>query len=66
VDQARITRGGIGFPELFSLGDVLFEARYNDLDGVGALALPDGTPLPGRFSRSPPGGGRFTGPNGQG
>jgi cytochrome c peroxidase len=65
VDQAMITRGEILFEELFELGDALFEARFNALDGAGALALPDGTPLPSRFSRVPPGGGRFTGPNGQ-
>ncbi len=64
VDQARITRGAIGFDELFVLGDELFETKFNALDGVGALRLPDDTSLPARFSRVPPGGGRFTGPNG--
>src|SRR5262245_47637095 len=44
VDQSRITAGSVSFRELFSLGDVLFETRFNDLDGAGALVLPDGTP----------------------
>jgi hypothetical protein len=65
VDQADITAGRIRFDELFFLGDELFGAQFNSLDGAGVLVLPDGTPLPGRFSRVPPGGGRFTGPNGQ-
>lgn len=65
VDQANITSGAILFDELFVLGDELFETRFNSLDGSGALRLPDMTPLPSRFSRIPPGGGRFTGPNGQ-
>jgi len=65
VDQGRITRGRIQFGELFFLGDELFAAEFNALDGVGVLALPDGTAFPGRFSRVPPGGGRFTGPNAQ-
>jgi hypothetical protein len=65
VDQARINSGAINFQQLFGLGDVLFETQFNELDGVGALMLPDGTELSTRFSRSPPGGGRFTGPNGQ-
>ena len=65
LDQQRITAGEILFRELFVIGDELFEARFNALDGVGALRLPDGAPLPGRFSRAPTGGGRFTGPNSQ-
>ena len=65
LNQFRITAGDIRFRELFVIGDELFEARFNTLDGVGALQLPDGTALPGRFSRAPPGGGRFTGPNAQ-
>jgi hypothetical protein len=65
VDQAAITAGRIRFQELFDLGDELFGVQFNSLDGAGVLLLPDGTPLPGRFSRIPPGGGRFTGPNGQ-
>ncbi len=65
LEQSRVTSGEIRFQELFTIGDALFETRFNALDGVGALELPDGTPLPGRFSRVPPGGGRFTGPNGQ-
>ena len=47
------------------LGDELFEVEFNSFDGAGALLLPDGSPLPERFARTPPGGGRFTGPNGQ-
>jgi cytochrome c peroxidase len=65
VDQQNIAAGFIVFLELFLLGDELFEAQYNAFDGIGVLALPDGTPFPQRFSRVPPGGGRFTGPNGQ-
>jgi len=65
LDQAAVTRGDIPFDELFVIGDELFEAGFNALDGVGALRLPDGTPLAARFSRTPPGGGRFTGPNGR-
>ena len=65
VDQRNITDGRIAFEELFTLGDELFEAAFTALDGAGAERLPDGTPLPTRFSRVPPGGGRFTGPNGQ-
>ncbi len=65
LNQSQITAGDVRFRELFVIGDELFEARFNTLDGVGALQLPDGTALPGRFSRSPPGGGRFTGPNAQ-
>lgn len=65
VSQARIARGEIPFGRLFTLGDELFEAQYTALDGAGALALPDGTTLTSRFSRVPPGGGRFTGPNAQ-
>ena len=65
VDQSNITSGAILFDELFVLGDELFAARFNSLDGSGALRLPDMSPLPSRFSRIPPGGGRFTGPNGQ-
>ncbi len=63
VDQALVTAGAVPFPTLFAFGDELFEAPFNSLDGAGALALPNGDPLPGRFSRVPPGGGRFTGPN---
>ncbi len=63
VDQANVTNGSIGFEELFVLGDEIFETQFNSIDGVGVLELPDGTPLPSRFSRVPPGGGRFTGPN---
>jgi len=65
VDQHDIARGAIRFAELFVLGDELFETQFNALDGVGIGRLPDGTPFPQRFSRVPPGGGRFTGPNGQ-
>ncbi len=65
VDQKKITNGKIGFGKLFDLGDELFEVQFNSLDGVGILALPDGTAFPSRFSRFPPGGGRFAGPNGQ-
>jgi hypothetical protein len=65
VDQAAIAGGRIGFRELFVLGDEIFGAAFNSLDGVGALRLPEGGALPGRFSRLPPGGGRFTGPNAQ-
>lgn len=65
VDQARIRSGAMRFRELFIIGDELFETAFNSLDGVGALRLPDSTAHPTRFSRSPPGGGRFTGPNGQ-
>ncbi len=64
VDQEDLASGRIPFAEAFLLGDVLFETEFNGLDGVGALALPDGTTLTSRFSRVPPGGGRFTGPNG--
>lgn len=63
IDQRDITRGRLGFERLFEDGDLLFGAQFNDLDGAGALLLPDGTPLPQRFSRVPPGGGRVTGPN---
>lgn len=65
VGQADISAGRILFGELFVLGDELFEAAFNSLDGSGVLRLPDMTALPARFSRVPPGGGRFTGPNGQ-
>jgi hypothetical protein len=65
VEQRRITRGALSFREVFNLGDELFESVFTALDGAGALRLPDGTPLPSRFSRVPPGGGRFTGPNAQ-
>jgi len=65
LDQAAVTGGSVGFDELFIIGDELFETQFTALDGVGALLLPDETPLPSRFSRVPPGGGRFTGPNGQ-
>ena len=66
VDQKLVTRGRFGFGELFILGDELFETKFNSIDGVGILELPDGDALASRFSRVPPGGGRFTGPNGQG
>ena len=65
LSQVAINSGDVRFGELFLIGDELFEAPFNALDGVGALRLPDGGPLPSRFSRVPPGGGRFTGPNGQ-
>ena len=65
VDQADVRDGTFNFAQLFRIGDDLFEAQFTTLDGVGALSLPDGTPLPTRFSRVPPGGGRFTGPNAQ-
>jgi len=64
MDQARITSGLVRFDEAFLFGDELFGTAFNALDGAGALALPDGTTLTSRFSRVPPGGGRFTGPNG--
>lgn len=64
VDQFQIRDGLLNFDILFDQGDELFEVRYNAFDGIGILKLPDGTPLPGRFSRIPPGGGRTTGPNG--
>lgn len=65
VSQAAIRDGDILFDELFVLGDELFETVFRTEDGAGALMLPDGSPLDRRFSRVPPGGGRFTGPNGQ-
>ncbi len=65
VDQRDIASGKIQFAELFALGDELFEVKFNALDGVGARALPDGTTLSARFTRFPPGGGRFAGPNAQ-
>jgi len=65
MEQEEITEGEFSFSQLFRIGDELFEAAFTTLDGVGALALPDGTALATRFSRLPPGGGRFTGPNGQ-
>ena len=65
VKQTDVRDGAFSFAQLFRLGDDLFEAQFTALDGAGALELPDGTPLPSRFSRVPPGGGRFTGPNGQ-
>ncbi len=65
LDQSRVASGEVLFQELFVIGDSLFETAFNAQDGAGALRLPDGTPLAGRFSRVPPGGGRFTGPNGQ-
>ncbi len=65
VDQEDITDGKILFDELFVLGDEMFEAEFNGIDGVGVARLPDGTFLDSQFSRVPPGGGRFTGPNGQ-
>lgn len=65
LEQEEITEGAFSFSQLFRIGDDLFEAAFTTLDGVGALALPDGTALVTRFSRLPPGGGRFTGPNGQ-
>ncbi len=65
LDQSRVASGEVLFQELFVIGDSLFETQFNGQDGAGALRLPDGTALPGRFSRVPPGGGRFTGPNGQ-
>ncbi len=65
LDQREITSGRVRFDELFTIGDELFEASFTGLDGSGVLRLPDGTALPRRFSRVPPGGGRFTGPNGQ-
>jgi hypothetical protein len=65
LDQEEVTAGRVRFSELFVIGDELFETQFGALDGAGALALPDGSALPSRFSRVPPGGGRFTGPNGQ-
>ncbi|GIW70865.1 MAG: hypothetical protein KatS3mg102_0407 [Planctomycetota bacterium] len=65
VEQHAITDGVLGFREVFAAGDELFEVAFNALDGAGIARLPDGTPLPERFSRRPPGGGRFTGPNAQ-
>lgn len=65
VDQGDVTSGKILFDELFILGDELFEVEYSTLDGSGALRLPNGCDFPERFSRIPPGCGRFTGPNGQ-
>ncbi len=65
LDQANVTAGLVLFAELFTIGDELFEIPFNGLDGVGVALLPDGSPLARRFSRVPPGGGRFTGPNGQ-
>ena len=65
IDQVDITEGRIRFDELFILGDELFEAQYNALDGAGIQQLPDGTPFPERFARVPPGGGRSGGPNAQ-
>ncbi len=65
LDQSAITAGQVLFEELFVIGDELFETAFTGLDGSGIAELPDGTPLPHRFSRVPPGGGRFTGPNGQ-
>jgi len=65
TDQFLITTGAIRFPELFDIGDELFEVAFNGLDGVGVAELPDGAPHPTRFARIPPGGGRNSGPNGQ-
>ena len=65
LDQANVTNGFVLFEELFIIGDELFEVPFTGLDGSGAQRLPDGSPLVTRFSRVPPGGGRFTGPNGQ-
>lgn len=65
LDQESVTDGTVLFDELFVVGDEIFEVPFNGFDGVGVQRLPDGSPLPQRFSRVPPGGGRFSGPNGQ-
>lgn len=54
--EATDIHGGKTFQELFDAGGDLFHTPYNSLDGVGGLALPDGTAL-SRFSAFPPGGG---------
>ncbi len=65
VEQRDVASGKLGFRELFHAGDELFDTPFNALDGVGVVLLPSGEPLTSRFSRVPPGGGRFTGPNAQ-
>lgn len=52
VDQFQITNGALGFTQLFDDGDELFEASYNNLDGVGANLLQDAA-VSLRFSRIP-------------
>lgn len=72
VDQFQINNGTVQFPELFGEGDELFEASYNNLDGVGANLLQDAA-VSLRFSRVPRADlagftsdpFRATGPNGQ-
>ncbi len=62
--QAQISAGMFTEEQIFQHGDNLFGAQFAAPAGVGVLLLPDGTALPSHFSRVPPGGGRFTGPNG--
>src|SRR5262249_18356512 len=45
VDQAQIEAGRISFKELFHRGQLLFDARFNNLDGQGRPAMTgDGRP----------------------
>lgn len=52
VDQFQIRNGAVPLGNLFDAGDEMFEALYNDLDGVGANLKQD-TTVSVRFSRTP-------------
>ncbi len=56
LESADIAAGKMTFRQVFDAGQALFHAEYTAEDGVGAMRLPDGSPLL-RFSRLPPGGG---------
>jgi hypothetical protein len=59
LEQSDLAAGTMTFQQIFDAGDDLFHTTFNAADGVGALRLPDGSPLL-RFSLLPPGGGAAT------
>ena len=52
VNQDDIASGGLSFSQVFEAGDELFDAGYNNLDGVGANLAGDAA-VSVRFSRTP-------------
>jgi len=57
LEQRDIAAGAIAHDQLLKAGGDLFHARFNGLDGVGAMRTAGGTPLH-RFSNGPSGGGQ--------
>jgi mono/diheme cytochrome c family protein len=56
LEETDLAAGTMTFEQIFEAGGDLFHTSFNEEDGVGALRLPDGSPIR-RFTPYPPGGG---------